>query len=83
MARARMTRVTKKSLKIIDGHRIKRYNKNLSTRDILKEVFSNCVEAVDAGLSETTRRVLKELKETEKVEEKIPIHGPKKKRKHN
>ena len=38
MSRARTNRVTKKYLKIIDQHRINRYNKNLSTGDILNLV---------------------------------------------
>ena len=68
-------------MKLIEEHRIRRYNKNLSTRDVAAKVLNDFVEAVVAGANAPKREVLKELKVKVKDEDKSPIQVPRK-RKH-
>ena len=68
-------------MKLIEEYRIRRYNKNLSARNVAAEVLNDCVVAVVAGANAPKREVLRELKVKVKVEDKSPIQVPRK-RKH-
>ena len=69
-------------MKLIEEHRISRYSRNISKRDVAAEELIDCVEAVVAAANASKCELLRELKVKVKVEEESPIQVPRK-RKHN
>ena len=81
--KAKASRVTKSTLKVLEQERIKRYQESLSVREIVSEVLSDCVEAISAA-AEASRREGKVLErpEAKVVTEEISQSELRKKRKH-
>ena len=81
--KAKATRVTKRTLKVLKQDRIKRYEKSLSVREIVSEVLSDCVNAICAAV-EAARRKRNSLGRVDAkvVTEEISQSELRKKRKH-
>jgi len=81
--KAKATRVTKRTLKVLEQDRIKRYEKSLSVREIVSEVLSDFVNAICAA-AEAPRRKGNSLERVDAkvVTKEISQSELRKKRKH-